>query len=655
MKEILSIIFRRKKEAGIFAISMILIPMSIAYIVTPKYESSASFLLTPGRFKKPFLPNERDSQTGFVQLSMEDVASEVEMMLSRPVVEKVVAINRLDVFPEPGEGEIVKKIIYNILKGINQFLIMINLKANMPDFEIAVQKFINDVDIEYVKRTNIITVEWDGYSPQQAQNVINTFIQEYIKQHIRVHGNAQAFDVIKNEVDEYYQQLSDMEQNIEAVKTKQQSYDIDKERLLALDMFLQAKSRYESLLDVDENNLVGTNLGLYSDDPTMVELLNELVAAKVLALDLNSKYGKEDRKTITNQKKISELQAIIKSNHLKNIESWRERKIKYENRVSLLDKTKLQLDSMNRQLAGILDRYQTSLQKYNEALISNAMDVGNIASVRVVEYATVNTTPSFPKKILLLIISVFFAIFGGIATAFAAEKSYSRISTLKDLEESTGLPVLFSWPLFKEKEIKDENKLSQILNKKLISIKRFLGESQQDAKVHIVISPTPGVGSSFITKQMAKFAYNKTGQPTMLVSFNYLSISNHLPTNTVEQVEQDLGKYIEKTPDMDLLSINLTFGYILREKMIKHFIEKIKLLGYTNIFIDIPNERNDYNFISFLASIDHVYINIGCDLTDKHVLCRFLNVIKEQTKVAPVGCIFNMQKKVIPEFLYKRL
>jgi len=655
MKEIVFILFRRKKEATIFALCMILIPMTIAYVVTPKYKSAGSFIVTPGRFKKPFIPNEKDSQTGFVQITMEDVASEVEMMTSRPIVEKVVAINHLDVFPSPSKDQFLKYLLDQALKAFDDFLVFINLKAKMPDFEVAVQKFINDVDIEYVKRSNIITVEWAGHSPEQAQNVINTFIDEYTKHHVQVWGNAEALKVIKSQVDSDYAELTKMENSIEELKAKHQLYDIDKERSSALEKFLEAKSRYDSLYYIDPNNIIGTNTGLYSDDPSMVKLINDLVDAKVEGLDVLSKYGKDDRKSIINQQKVSELQTIIKANHLKNLASWRERETKFQDRVSLLDNLKLELDSLGRKKNSILDRYQTNLQKYNEAVISSAMDNADIASVRVVQYAELNTTPSFPKKLLLLIICIFFAIFGGIATAFYIEKNSSRIGSFKDLHELCDLPILFSWPLFNKSELMNEDAITNVSKTNMVSITKYISDNASDTKVHLVISPSPGVGSTFLTRQMARYAAYLTQEPALFLTFNYLPKSASLKFDTLDKINTNIISSIKKSNDIDTLSIDLHSGDVLREKMISKLIASIKSLGYANVFIDIPNERNDYNFISFLSSMNYVYINLGTNLTDKQALRRYLSVIQEQTGIKPVGCVFNMHVKVIPDFIYKRL
>ena len=59
MKEILTVLFRRKWHAiGFFAIAAGL-PILMAYVLPPRYEARATLLLTPGRYKKPFVPTER--------------------------------------------------------------------------------------------------------------------------------------------------------------------------------------------------------------------------------------------------------------------------------------------------------------------------------------------------------------------------------------------------------------------------------------------------------------------------------------------------------------------------------------------------------------------------------------------------------------------
>lgn len=654
MKNILSILFRRKREAVLFAICMVLFPLGISYVLTEKYESAATVLLTAGRFKKPFLPTEKDSQTGFIQVSMEDVASEVELLMSRPVLEKVVKENELYIFPEPAEDEYLKRFAAVLKKGLNGLLVMLNLKKEMTDFEVAVEKLENDIDVEFLKRTNIITIEWQGYSPTQAQNVVESIVREYIKHHIEVHGYASAFKVIEDEMKVSQQRVLAVEGKINRLKTDFGSYDLDKEREIVLEKYLAAKSTYENLLNVDANSVTSTSRGLYSDDPNFVGLMQDLTKIEMERIANISSYGANNKRVATNDQQIANLKALIKSQHKHNVAAWSKSASRYGDRLNKLEKVREQMAALSRELAGALDAYQIGRQKYNEALIGGAMDRADVASVRVVAPASYNSTPAFPRKILLLVISLFFAVIGGIAAAFSAEKMYSRIVQIGDVSLFAKLAVLFTIPRFSLRELQNERWLTNSLSKKMAAIRHLLADTSETSKVHLVISPAPGAGTSFVTEQLARYAQRSTKAKSLYLDVGY---GREEGTRTsVEMAAADMSAYIKCSDAADSLMVwvspdelsldNASFGMLL---------ERLKIQGYGNIFIDLPNERDDASYLNVIPCCDHLFVNVAYDITDKHALRRFVSVIEEQSVKTPDGAFFNLRQNPIPEYIYKRL
>ena len=99
------------------------------------------------------------------------------------------------------------------------------------------------------------------------------------------------------------------------------------------------------------------------------------------------------------------------------------------------------------------------------------------------------------------------------------------------------------------------------------------------------------------------------------------------------------------SPD-ELSSDNSSFGSLL---------EKIKSLGYGNIFIDLPNERGDSSHLNVSSCCDHLFVNVAYDITDKYALSRFVSVIETQSAITPSGAIFNRRENPIPHSIYKRL
>lgn len=654
MKSVLSVIFRRKREALIFALCMILFPTMIAQLITEKYTSKASVLLTAGRFKKPFLPNEKNSQTGFIQISMEDVASEVELLTSRPVLEKVVKDNRLDYFPPPGEDEYLKRFVYALQKGLTATLVALNLKKEMTDFELAVDKLDNEIDVDYLKRTNIIEIKWKGYSADQARKVVDSLVNEYIKHHIKVHGYSSARGVIDTEMKANEQRVLDLEAQINQIKAQYGSFDLDKERGLLIESLLSAKSTYENLLQVDSATVTTTHRGVYANDPNMVGMMTELSKVELERIENAARFGESNRRVETNDAQIANLKAQIKREHVHNLAAWRDTVQGIKTKLDRVTAVQTNLAPLARELGGAVDVYQISRQKYNEAMISAAMDGADIASARVVAPASFNSTPSYPPKMILLVISVFFGAVGGIAAAFGAEKMYSRVISVEDVEEYSKLAVLVSTPEFKRRELKNERWLTNSLSRKLAAVRHFLNDTAGRAAVHMVLSPAPGAGSSFMTEQLARYAQRstKTASLVLLVRDDKDS-KGSVP---VEQALNDPTAHIQHVDGTDRLQVAISPDDLSSDDSpFRHLVAKLKAASYGNIFIDTPNERNDSSFFSMAPAADHIYVNVAYDRTDRYALRRFVSVIEEQVDRKPAGAFFTRRQNPVPDFIYRRL
>lgn len=654
MKTILSVLFRRKREAAIFAICMIVFPVGISYVLTEKYESTATVLLTAGRFKKPFIPNEKDTQTGFIQISMEDMASEVELLTSNPVLEKVVEANKLYIFPEPRDDEYLKRFAAAIKAGINNALVAINLKKEMTDFEVAVAKLSGDVDVEFIKRSNIISIAWRGYSPEQAKNVVNSLVHEYIKHHIDVHGYTDAFKVIKREMDLNQQRVQEVENKLNQLKANFGSYDLDMERKILIEKFLNAKLTYNNLLHINPDSVSSTNRGLYSDNPNFVGLMQELTDVEMERIENIASYGAKNKRIASNDQQIKNLKTLIKSEHKHNLKSWKESGERYRKRLDEFETVRDQASSLKRDLIRVLDAYQISRQKFNEALISAAMDKAEISSVLIVAPASYTSTPAYPRKILLLVISIFFAIIGGIAAAFSAEKMFSRIVKIEDIVAYAKLKVLLTIPELTDDDQSNSNGLMSSLSKKMASIRSFLSEDSEKGKVHLVVSPSPGAGTSFVICQLASYAQRATKTKSLLFSVDYAAQKKS--GMRIEDILSNPELYINNNNGTDAVKVLVSPDELSSDDSpFSLLLEKLKLLGYSNIFIDLPNERGDSSHLNIVSCCDHLFVNAAYDITDKYALHRFVSVIEAQSSITPSGAFFNRRKNPIPHSIYKRL
>lgn len=655
MKTILSVLFRRKREAMIFALCMILFPTLIAQLITDKYTSQASVLLTAGRFKKPFLPNEKNSQTGFIQVSMEDVASEVELLTSRPVLEKVVKENHLDHFPPPREDEHLKRLVWTLQKGVSATLVALNMKKEMSDFEVAVEKLGNDVDVDYLKRTNIIEIKWKGYSAEQAQRVVDSLVNEYIKHHINVHGYSSARGVIESEMKAAEKRVLELEAQIRQIRGEYGSFDLDKERALLVENLLSSKSTYESLLQVDTNAVPTSHRGVYASDPNMVGMMRDLAKVELERIENAARYGESNRRIESNDAQIAILKAKIKREHLHNLSAWRDTVQGVKTKLDKVSAVHANLAPLVRELAGATDAYQISRQKYNEAMISAAMDGADIASARVVSPASFTSAPSSPPRLMLLVISIFFGGVTGIAAAFAAEKMYSRVVRVEDVEKYAKLAVLVSLPEYSRRELKNERWLSYNLSRQFAAVRQRLNDTAGKAAVHLVLSPAPDAGSTFMSEQLARYAQRTTKTPSLvlLVRDDSKIGKGGVP---VGRALADPLAHIQAADGVSRLEILISPDELSAEdSAFTQLLTKLKAANHGNVFIDTPNERNDSSFFSLAPVADHIYVNVAYDRTDRFALRRFVSVLEEQAGCKPVGAFFTRRENPVPEFIYRRL
>ena len=412
MKELLTIFFRRKWHAIFFFIFMVTVPMMLAYILPPKYEAKATLLLTPGREKKPFLPDEKDARASFMQVSMEDVGSEVELLLSYPVLSVVVDKNHLDRDVAPPKEEYAKYIAYMTLKGINDSLIKIGLKNYVPKREDAIGRLSKKLNVEFIKRTNIISVKWRGSSPELAMNVVNAAVDAYLDHHIKVYGNYQAYNTVKMQMDDSFKRLTDMENRLSAYNSRKSISDIDNEHKVILIKLSEAESKTKILesLAMKDKEMATAELGNISGDPAFLDLSGKLTDAELRRIELLSKFGADDRKVMSVNKEIEEIKGFIKQRLKHNLVTWTELAKSYREQLNGIDRSKIDIDRMRRDLENLTQEYQLNKGKYNELLIAKNMDSALISSVKVVEYASISSAPVFPKRMIILIISLFLGL-----------------------------------------------------------------------------------------------------------------------------------------------------------------------------------------------------------------------------------------------------
>jgi uncharacterized protein involved in exopolysaccharide biosynthesis len=103
-------------------------------------------------------------------------------------------------------------------------------------------------------------------------------------------------------------------------------------------------------------------------------------------------------------------------------------------------------NELKRKVSLFQENYILYASKTEDARILSERKKRNLANVSIAERANTPAIPSFPKKKLMLVISLLVACFAAIGTPFILEFLDHRIKTSHEVENILSLPVICTLP-----------------------------------------------------------------------------------------------------------------------------------------------------------------------------------------------------------------
>lgn len=335
----------------------------------------------------------------------------------------------------------------------------------------AVQRILNNYSVaEKGKMTGVLGLNYQGQDKQHITQVLNAILTAYSQQNIerRSAESAQTLKFLDEQLPELSQQLDQVEREFNQFRQQYNTVDLTKESELYLTQSIALETQKAELeLKVAEAS------ARYTEEHPVMEQMNAQLGA------INSK--------------IAAL-----SNTLKQLPDLQRRYLQLYREVEV----KQQL------YTGLLNTYQ-------QLRIAKAGEIGN---VRIVDTAVEPIEPIKPKKLLILILSIFLGGFLGTLLALLRNMMRSGIKDSAQIERELDLPVYATVPrsplqesrvnLLKKKKsipilaVKDS---SDIAIESLRSMRTAIHFALSNAKNNIIAlsGPAPEIGKSFITTNLA--------------------------------------------------------------------------------------------------------------------------------------------------------
>ena len=320
------------------------------------------------------------------------------------------------------------------------------------------------------KMTGVLGLNYQGTDKQHITEVLNAILAAYSQQNIerRSAETAQTLKFLDEQLPELRQQLDVAEREFNTFRQQFNTVDVTKESELYLTQSISLETQKAQL----EQQVAEASAKYTNEHPVMQQMNAQLAAIN---------------------KRINELEGTLKQ-------------------LPDLQRRYLQLF---REVEVKQQLYTALLNSYQQLRIAKAGEIGN---VRVVDTAVEPLEPIKPKKLQILILSIFLGGFLGTLLALLRNMLRSGIKDSSQIENELDLPVYATVPhspvqngyikLAKKKKyipILAVKNSDDIAIESLRSMRTAIHFALSNARNNIVMisGPAPEVGKSFISANLA--------------------------------------------------------------------------------------------------------------------------------------------------------
>ena len=437
----------------ILGVAFLIVAITIVInLLLPKEYTATATLVIDSKSKDPLTGQLIPSQ-----LLPGYIATQVDILKSRPVVDKVIDANKIldapgtrDHFLESGgEGE------------IRDWLALL---------------LLNQLEVEPSRESTIITVSFSTTTPQFAAIMANSFAKAYIQTNLDLRVEPakqmavwydQQIDQLRTNLAESQQRLTDYQRE-HGLLDSDERVDIENRRLAELAGQLVAAQS----AGYDSQSRVGNSRSLPEviNNPSVQNLKAQLAAREVRLTELEGRVGKNHPDYLRAVAEVDSIRAnlqeeieVARGGVVATASASQKResglRAAYEaqrNKLLTLKKQREEVSRLARDAENAQRIYDAALQRYVQIRMESQSTLTDIA---VLNQAKVPTRPSGPNIFLNSLIAFLVCLPLAIGLGIMVEMADRRVRTVADLENALGIPLLAE---LSKKRFRIRNLLSRI-------------------------------------------------------------------------------------------------------------------------------------------------------------------------------------------------
>ncbi|MCR6569112.1 polysaccharide biosynthesis tyrosine autokinase [Acinetobacter baumannii] len=416
------------------------------------------------------------------------------------------------------------------------------------------------------KLTGVIGLSYLGQDPEHITQVLNNVLNVYHEQNIERKSleSKQTLTFLEKQLPELRKQLEDSEIKFNQFREKYRTVDVNAESELLLKQNIDLEK-----LKIELQQKQAELSAKYTNDHPLIMQINAQIA------EIN--------------KKIADL----------------------NNRLTQLPETQRLYLQLYRDVKVNTELYTSLLNSYQQLKIANAGEIGN---VRIIDTAVEPVKPVKPKRLIVLILSIFAGGFIGVLIALLRNMMRSGVNDSTQIENELDLPVYATVP----RSPIQETRMSILKKKKSIpilavksnddiaieslrSIRTAIHFALTSAKNNIIMiaGPSPEVGKSFISTNLATI-FAQSNKRVLLIDADmrrgymhkYFDVDVKPGLSELLSGQADLSQVLHKTQvaNLDVITRGKSPtnpSEMLSSTQFKDLLEKFQT-QYDHIIIDTP-------------------------------------------------------------------
>jgi len=485
LRDIVAVIFRHKT---LLITSFLVIFLGVilgTWMLPRKYETSMKILVKRERVDPVVTPSSNTQLPVVREVTLEDLNSEVELLKSRDLLEKVVVSCGLHMNSDE-----------SFLSRTQRYLPHREKAESNPDSRIpqAVLELEKNLIAWPIDKSKMIEVYYSARDPNLAARVLQTLSELYLEKHLAVHRPPGALDFFEQQTEQYKKGLAAAEKQLAAFNRNEGVVSVEIEKDITLrklsDTEAQlretqaARAALEQRIKLLEAQAAATPERIVTQVRTLdnsnllQQIKSKLLDLEMKRAELLTKYDPEYRAVKEIDGQIAQARDALdkaeknpireESTDLDRTRQWLDEELararaeraaldarETQVRVSLesyresarrIGSREIPLTDLERQAKTAEENYLLYLRKQEEARISDALDRKHIVNVAIAEAATVPATPAGPNWRLNLILGFTLAFLTSIGLAIAADYIDPTFRTPNEVAQVLGIPVIASLP-----------------------------------------------------------------------------------------------------------------------------------------------------------------------------------------------------------------